>query len=98
MHALIDDASHNPLLVEMIATAKAFDWQTRLRAAEQLGARYPVHEPQEQHRAIVEALLARDGERAEALMVAHVRAAGQRLLDVVSAEHASHQDHASASP
>jgi DNA-binding GntR family transcriptional regulator len=86
MHALIDDASHNPLLVQMIATAKAFDWRTRLRAAEQLGASYPVHEPQEQHQAIVEALLARDGERAEALMAAHVREAGQRLLDVVSAE------------
>ena len=40
----------------------------------------------------------KDGERVEALMVAHVREAGQRLLDVVSAEHASHQDHASASP
>ena len=91
MHALIDDASHNPLLVQMIATAKAFDWQTRLRAAERLGASYPVHEPQEQHQAIVEALLARDGERAEALMLAHVREAGQRLLDVVSAE--QHQAH-----
>jgi DNA-binding GntR family transcriptional regulator len=86
MHALIDDASHNALLVQMIATAKAFDWQTRLRAAERLGASYPVHEPQQHHRAIVEALVARDGERAEALMVAHIREAGQRLLDVVSAE------------
>jgi DNA-binding GntR family transcriptional regulator len=86
MHALIDDASHNALLVQMIATAKAFDWRTRLRAAEQLGASYPVQEPQQQHQAIVEALLARDGERAEALMVAHVREAGQRLLDVVSAD------------
>jgi DNA-binding GntR family transcriptional regulator len=87
MHALIDDASHNLLLVQMIATAKAFDWQTRLRAAERLGASYPVHEPQQQHQAIVEALLARDGERAEALMAAHVREAGQRLLNVVSTQH-----------
>lgn len=83
MHALIDDASHNAQLVQMIATAKAFDWQTRLRAAEQLGATYPLHDPQQQHQAIVEALLERDGERAEALMVAHIREAGQRLLDAV---------------
>jgi DNA-binding GntR family transcriptional regulator len=94
MHALIDEASHNPLLIQMIATAKAFDWQTRVRAAEQLGASYPVHEPQEQHQAIVEALVARDGERAEALMVAHVRAAGQRLLDVVSADQQGPQSQA----
>jgi DNA-binding GntR family transcriptional regulator len=87
MHGLIDDASHNPLLVQMIATTKAFDWQTRLRAAERLGASYPLHAPQAQHRAIVDALLARDGERVQALMVAHIREAGQRLLDVVSADH-----------
>ena len=87
MHALIDDASHNPLLVQMIATAKAFDWQTHVRSAERLGLSYPLHKPQEQHQAIVEALLARDGERAEALMAFHIRDAGERLLDVVSAAH-----------
>jgi DNA-binding GntR family transcriptional regulator len=93
MHALIDDASHNPLLVQMIATAKAFDWQTHVRAAKQLGPSYPLHTPQQQHQAIVEALLARDGERAEALMAAHIRDAGQRLLDVVgTAPQEAHSD------
>src|SRR5260370_14525774 len=55
-HAKIDQASHNPLLVDMIATATAFDWTVRLRAASPLGQRYPAKEGHSEHKEIVDAL------------------------------------------
>lgn len=79
-HTKIDEASHNPMLVDMIATATAFDWTLRLRAASTLGPRYPAREGLHEHGDIVSALRARNGERAEQLMVAHTLRTGEELL------------------
>jgi DNA-binding GntR family transcriptional regulator len=79
-HAKIDQAAHNPMLADMIATATAFDWALRLRAASTLGRRYPAREGHKEHAEILDALRARDGERAERLMVAHTLRTGQQFL------------------
>jgi DNA-binding GntR family transcriptional regulator len=79
-HAKIDEAAHNPMLVDMIATAAAFDWALRFRAASTLGPLYPAREGLREHGEIVAALRARDEHEAERLMVAHTLRAGEELL------------------
>ncbi len=79
-HRLIDEASHNPVLLDMIATATAFDWTTRANAVKKLGADYPVGGARQEHGALLEALQARDGERAEEVMRAHLIRTGRYLL------------------
>ena len=85
-HAKVDEASHNPMLVDMIATATAFDWALRFRAARTLGPRYPAQEGLREHGDIVAALRDRDGERAEQLMIAHTVRAGEKLLAFADAD------------
>jgi DNA-binding GntR family transcriptional regulator len=85
-HAKIDEAAHNPMLIDMIATATAFDWTLRLRAASTLGPLYPKREGLREHGEIVDALRARDEERAEQLMVAHTLRSGEELLSFADAD------------
>jgi DNA-binding GntR family transcriptional regulator len=69
-HQQIEAAAHNPSLVDMIATADAFDWRTRVRTIRaSLGDDLSVvlHD----HQAVVDALIARDAETAETLMRSH---------------------------
>jgi DNA-binding GntR family transcriptional regulator len=77
-HALLDASTHNPVLVKMIATATAFDFVTRLDMIKRLGTNYPVQWAAD-HADIVDALLARDAERAEELMRAHILNTGHYL-------------------
>jgi DNA-binding GntR family transcriptional regulator len=86
-HAKIDEAAQNPMLVDMIATATAFDWAFRLEAASQLGPLYPVEPALREHDEIVSALRARDEARAEQLMVAHTLRAGEELLAIAASGH-----------
>jgi DNA-binding GntR family transcriptional regulator len=79
-HELIDRAAHNEMLVDMIATATAFHMTARLRAVERLGDQYPVEAAEDQHQAIVDSLLARDGVRAEKLMRDHIHESGEFRL------------------
>ncbi len=79
LHELIDRAAHSPMLRDMIATTTAFDVAERVQAAETLGDRYPTMGIDE-HGEIVAALLARDGERAERLMKAHLTRTGDFFL------------------
>jgi DNA-binding GntR family transcriptional regulator len=82
-HLLVDRASHNPTLVKMIATATAFDWSFRRRFAPELYA--DVRSPAEghlQHREILDALVARDGERAEEVMRRHIQQATEAFMAV----------------
>jgi DNA-binding GntR family transcriptional regulator len=85
-HLLVDKASHNPTLVKMIATATAFDWSFRKRFAPELygDVRSPV-EGHLQHREILDALLARDGERAEEIMRHHILQATEAFMAVARA-------------
>jgi DNA-binding GntR family transcriptional regulator len=83
MHRQIDEASHHALLVDMIASASAFDLSVRMRVIEQLGRDYPSEHGHREHLAIVEALESRDSARADALVREHVLGAGRRFLDVL---------------
>jgi DNA-binding GntR family transcriptional regulator len=83
-HQEIYEASHNLQLIDMIATAGAFEWRIRVESIRRLGASYPSTEGLGDHEAIVEALEARDGPLAETLMREHVSAAAHRHLDAVA--------------
>jgi DNA-binding GntR family transcriptional regulator len=86
-HARIEEAAHNPMLVDMIATATAFDWAFRLEAANKLGPLYPVAKALREHSEIASSLRARDEERAERLMVAHTLRSGEELASLADARH-----------
>jgi DNA-binding GntR family transcriptional regulator len=83
-HLLVDKASHNPTLINMIATATAFDWNFRKRFAPDIYADKRVSmEAHLQHREILEALLARDGELAGEKMRRHILKATEAFMAVV---------------
>jgi DNA-binding GntR family transcriptional regulator len=84
MHRQIDEASHHALLVDMIASASAFDLSVRMQVIEQLGPDYPSEHGHREHHTIVEALESRDPARADAIMREHVLGAGRRFLDVLA--------------
>jgi len=77
-HSLLDASTHNPVVVKMIATATAFDFVTRLDMIKRLGRDYPVQWTDD-HGEIVDALRARDADRAEELMRAHILTTGHYL-------------------
>ncbi len=84
-HSLVDASSHNPVLLKMIATTTAFDFVTRLETIKRLGKDYPtrwVHD----HAEIVEALRARDADRAEQLVRSHVLNTGRYLASAADDE------------
>jgi DNA-binding GntR family transcriptional regulator len=82
LHELIDAASHSETLITMIATATAFDWKFRLETITEIFGPNPKSalDRHHEHGQIVEALRARDGERAEELMRRHVLGATGTLL------------------
>jgi DNA-binding GntR family transcriptional regulator len=77
-HSQLDSSTHNPVVVKMIATATAFDFVTRLEMIKRLGRDYPAQWT-EDHGEIVDALRARDADRAEQLMRAHILNSGHYL-------------------
>ena len=80
-HQQIVHASHNPSLIDMIATAEAFGRALRERAQRSAGAADSIRQAAHEHGAIVEALRARNGERAEALMRDHTIWISKRYLE-----------------
>lgn len=81
-HAQLDAAAHNPVVVKMIETATAFDFVARLDRIKRLGDDYPVAWV-EDHKEIVDALRARDADRAEHLMRTHILSTSQYMADAV---------------
>jgi DNA-binding GntR family transcriptional regulator len=77
-HSMIDAASHNPVVVKMIATTTAFDFVTRVDRIKRLGKDYPTAWVVE-HAEIIDALRARDADRAEQLVRSHVLHTGRYL-------------------
>jgi len=88
-HELIVKASHNPSLVDMVATAEAFGRALRLRAQKEAGAAASIRQAMDEHAAILEALRARDGDRAEVIMRAHERAVADRYLSFAESNQAT---------
>jgi DNA-binding GntR family transcriptional regulator len=84
-HELIDQAAHNPTLSDMIATTTAFDFQLKSRALLR-GAFPDPHPAIAEHREILDALLARDGARAETLMRDHTTTGADRYLAYAATE------------
>jgi DNA-binding GntR family transcriptional regulator len=79
-HQLIDVASHNPSLVDMIATAIAYDWPMRVRGTQATSQGGASTAAPEEHAQIVQALLARDGDKADELCRAHALDGSQKYL------------------
>jgi len=83
-HRRIDLASHNPSLIDMIDTAIAFDWQLRVRAVhESHRVLSPIHGARE-HKAVVKAIQAKDGDEAERLARAHALNGSENYLSQVT--------------
>jgi DNA-binding GntR family transcriptional regulator len=70
-HELIVQASHNPSLIDMIATAEAFGRTLRTQAQASTAAGESIQRAEQEHVSIVAALRARDGGRAEVLLREH---------------------------
>jgi DNA-binding GntR family transcriptional regulator len=86
LHRLIDLAAHSDTLIDMIDTATAFDFTFRTRYAEQLYATgTTIRDRHEQHRAIVEAVVDGDPDKAERLMHDHIRTATETFASVAEA-------------
>lgn len=80
-HQLIVEASHNPSLIDMIATAEAFGRPLRERAQRSAGAAESIRRAVDEHQAIIDALRARDGLRAESLVREHTAWVGERYVE-----------------
>lgn len=79
-HQMIDEASHAPSVIDMLATAEAFGRALRDRAQRSAAAEGIIRQALGEHQAILDALLARDGDRAEALMREHTLWINRRYL------------------
>jgi DNA-binding GntR family transcriptional regulator len=82
-HDLIVAASHSPSLIDMTATAEAFGRALRDRVQQTAGARADesIQHAADEHDAILAALRAHDGSRAEALMREHILWVNERYLE-----------------
>jgi DNA-binding GntR family transcriptional regulator len=90
-HQQVEAAAHNPSLVDMIATADAFDWGTRVRTIRaRLGD--DLSAVLDDHQGIVDALTARDADTAETLMRNHGSRASHMLLTAPIGEDAEASD------
>jgi DNA-binding GntR family transcriptional regulator len=85
-HQLIAEASHNPSLIDMIATAEGFGRALRVRAQRAAGAEESIRRAVREHQEIVAALRARDGARAEEIMREHTAWTGERYLTYAEAQ------------
>jgi DNA-binding GntR family transcriptional regulator len=84
-HRLVDEAAHTETLVDMIATATAFDWAFRLRWAVDSHADVAsLRRSLEQHRRVAAAIEARNGAAAEEVMRLHSRTRAEALLAIAA--------------
>jgi DNA-binding GntR family transcriptional regulator len=84
-HELINEATHNHTLIDMISTATAFDWAFRLRwSADSHPDAASLHRSLEQHREVAAAIQARDGKAAEEAMRRHSASRADAFLAIAS--------------
>jgi DNA-binding GntR family transcriptional regulator len=85
-HDLVDQASHNGHLIDMIATATAFDWAFRVKwSAHVHRDAASVRRRLGQHRAVALAVQRGDGDTAERAMREHIQEGSRVFLDVAAA-------------
>ena len=80
-HQLIVRASHNPSLIDMIATAEAFGRTLPQRAQASAAATESIRRAETEHAAIMDALKARDGALSETLLRDHTLWINEAYLD-----------------
>ena len=79
-HAVVDRACGNDILLHMLGMAEAFTLEERLQSLRDRDAPSPAQDARfAQHRALYDAIIARDGALAEELMLRHTREAGVEL-------------------
>jgi DNA-binding GntR family transcriptional regulator len=84
-HAMVDEASHNRTLIDMIATATAFDFAFRRKwSAHVHRDRNTVAARLDQHRAVATAIRDRDGDFAEQAMRTHIMEGSRALLEIAA--------------
>jgi DNA-binding GntR family transcriptional regulator len=84
-HRLIDEATHNHTLIDMISTATAFDWAFRLRySVDSHPDVASLHGSLAQHREVATAIAARDGKAAEEAMRRHIASRADAYLSIAS--------------
>jgi DNA-binding GntR family transcriptional regulator len=84
-HQLVDEASHNQTLIDMISTATAFDFAFRLRwSAESHQDAGSLHLSLEQHRSVADAIRSGDGQAAEEAMRRHSSSRASAYLAIAA--------------
>jgi DNA-binding GntR family transcriptional regulator len=84
-HRLIDEAAHTQTLIDMIATATAFDWAFRLKwAADSHQDAASLQRSLEQHRRVAAAIEARDAAAAEEAMRLHTGSRAEAYLAIAA--------------
>lgn len=84
-HWLIDEATHNHTLIDMISTATAFDWAFRLRySVDSHPDVASLHRSLAQHREVAAAIQAREGKAAEEAMRRHIASRADAYLAIAS--------------
>lgn len=86
-HDLVDRASHSHTLIDMIATATAFDWAFRIKWSAHVHRDHDsLRRSLEQHRHVAIAIQAGDGEGAEEAMRGHILQRTTAFLDIAAAQ------------
>jgi DNA-binding GntR family transcriptional regulator len=84
-HRLIDEATHNHTLIDMISTATAFDWAFRVRySVDSHPDVASLHRSLAQHREVAAAIQAREGKAAEEAMRRHIASRADAYLAIAS--------------
>jgi DNA-binding GntR family transcriptional regulator len=85
-HELVDLAAHNEHLIDMIATATAFDWAFRVKWSARVHRdAASLRRSLDQHRAVALAVHSGDGGAAEQAMRDHIQQRTEAFLDVAAA-------------
>jgi DNA-binding GntR family transcriptional regulator len=84
-HQLVNEAAHTKTLIDMIATATAFDWAFRLKwAVDSHPDPASLQHSLEEHRRVAAAIEAGDAEAAERVMRQHSGSRAEALLAIAS--------------
>ena len=84
-HQLVNEAAHTKTLIDMIATATAFDWAFRLKwAVDSHPDPASLQHSLEEHRLVAAAIEAGDAEAAERVMRQHSGSRAEALLAIAS--------------